>query len=567
VAIQDARIEILRKPPFHLNARRTPTPKTVFKGVVMRVQKMLLVPLAAGALLISVAAVAQTTLNLSVTINGSDAHSISPNIYGMSGFSLDPTFAKEIALPNFRWGGDATTRYNWLVDSSNSGKDWYYIGGSGVAKPTPSGQVDTMIDTFRPAGTRALITIPIIPFINSTSQNTCSYRESVYGAQQSYDPYLTVDPDNDQCGNGVDLNGTQISDTNIYYNHINNTTAIQRAWVQYLARKHGTGEQDPIHYFQLDNEPGGWGNTHVDVEPSGATYPTIVALGEQYATTIKEADPRAKVFGPSDFTLGGWVGTPSQQNGLWAGQYYLQQFAAHDKQHHSRSLDYFDEHYYGNGGSDPTEIQTTRALWDPTYNSGTWVEQYDFDGPMQLIPRFRSWIDQYYPGTKLSFSEYSLTNGGTTIYDALTEADALGIFGREGVGLANLWTIPAPTDPVAFSYRLFRNYDGKGSKYGDQWVNSVSEDQTQLSIYGALRTNDSTLTLIIINKTGNPITGNVTLNGIESEGNLAPAYLYSGANLTAIVPQNPIVLSPEDHEVRSFTNQFPAYSATVVAIP
>src|ERR1700733_5193422 len=113
-----------------------PPPKTVFKGVVMRVQKMLLVPLAAGALLISDAAVAQTTLDLSVNINESDVHSISPNIYGMSGFSLDPTFAKEIALPNFRWGGDATTRYNWLVDSSNSGKDWYYIGGSRVTTPT-----------------------------------------------------------------------------------------------------------------------------------------------------------------------------------------------------------------------------------------------------------------------------------------------------------------------------------------------------------------------------------------------------------------------------------------------
>jgi hypothetical protein len=530
-------------------------------------QKMLLVPLAAGALLLSDVAVAQTTLDLSVAVKGSDLHLISPNIYGMSGFSLDPTFAKEIALPNFRWGGDATTRYNWLVDSSNSGKDWYYIGGSGVATPTPSGQVDTMIDTFRPAGTKGLITIPIIPYINSTSQYTCSYRESVYGAQQSYDPYLTVAPDNDQCGNGVDLDGHQLADTNIYYNHINNTIAIQKAWVRYLVRKHGNGERDPIHYFQLDNEPGGWGNTHVDVQPNGATYPTIVALGEQYATTIKEADPSAEVFGPSDFTLGGWVGTPSQQNGLWAGQYYLQQFAAYDKQNRRRSLDYFDEHYYGNGGSDPAEIQTTRALWDPTYNSGTWVEQWDFDGPMQLIPRFQSWIKQYYPGTKLSFSEYSLTNGGTTIYDALTEADALGIFGREGVGLANLWTIPAPTDPVAFSYRLFRNYDGKGSQYGNLWVDSVSEDQTQLSIYGALRTQDSTLTLVIINKTDNPITGNVTLNGIEAAGNLAPAYLYSGANLTAIVPQHGIVLSRKDDAVTSFTNQFPAYSATVVSIP
>jgi glycosyl hydrolase family 44 len=527
---------------------------------------ILVVSLAAGAMLSDIA-VAQTALNLSVTIKEADFHTISPDIYGMQGFGLDPTFAKEIALPNFRWGGDGTTRYNWLVDSSNSGKDWYYVGGSGVATPTPSGQVDTMIDTFLPAGSKALITIPIIPYINSTSQYNCSYRESVYGAQESYDPYLTVNPDNDPCGNGVNPSGNQISDTNIYYNHINNSTATQKAWVQYLVKKHGTGANDPIHYFQLDNEPGGWGNTHVDVEPKGATYPTIVALGEQYATAIKQADPGAQVFGPSDFTLGGWVGNTAQQNGLFAGQYYLQQFAAYDKQHSSRSLDYFDEHYYGNGGSDPTEIQTTRALWDPTYNSGSWVEQYVFDGPMQLIPRFQSWIKQYYPGTKLSFSEYSMTNGGKTIYDALTEADALGIFGREGIGLANLWTIPAPTDPVAFSYRLFRNYDGKGSQYGNLWVNSLSENETELSIYAALRSQDSTLTLIVINKTGNPITGNASLNNVEPAGNLAAAYLYSGANLKAIVPQNAIVLSQKAQTVTTFTHQFPAYSATVVAIP
>jgi hypothetical protein len=72
--------------------------------------------------------------------------------------------------------------------------------------------------------------------------------------------------------------------------------------------------------------------------------------------------------------------------------------------------------------------------------------------------------------------------------------------------------------------------------------------------------------LVIINKTADAITSNVTLNGIESDGNLAPAYLYSGANLTAIVPQKPIVLSHKNHAVTSFTNQFPAYSATVVAI-
>src|SRR5579875_3209034 len=93
-------------------------------------------------------------------------HSIDPNIYGMANYGLDPQFAREIALPNTRWGGDGTTRYNWQVDSSNSGGDWYFVGGSGVAQPIPGGQVDTMIDTYRPAGSWPLITIPIIPYVN-----------------------------------------------------------------------------------------------------------------------------------------------------------------------------------------------------------------------------------------------------------------------------------------------------------------------------------------------------------------------------------------------------------------
>ena len=237
----------------------------------------------------------------------------------------------------------------------------------------------------------------------------------------------------------------------------------------------------------MDNEPSGWGNTHRDVQPDGAIYPTIVDLGQQYASAIKDVYPQAKILGPSDFTLGGWVGDTNQQDNLLAGQYYLAQFAKYDKENGKRTLDYFDEHFYGPGGSNAAELQSTRALWDPTYNSGTWVEQYVFDGPMQLIPRFRQWTADYYPGTPVALSEYSMTNGGTTIYDALTEADTLGIFGREELAFADLWTIPAPQDPVAFSFRLFRNFDGQGGQYGDIWTNATSSDQGQLAIYGAKR--------------------------------------------------------------------------------
>ena len=46
------------------------------------------------------------------------------------------------------------------------------------------------------------------------------------------------------------------------------------------------------------------------------------------------------------------------------------------------------------------------------------------------------------PGTKLAITEYNW--GGTeSLNGALAEADVLGIFGREGVGLATMWDPPA----------------------------------------------------------------------------------------------------------------------------
>ena len=69
---------------------------------------------------------------------------------------------------------------------------------------------------------------------------------------------------------------------------------------------------------------------------------------------------------------------------------------------------------------------------------------------MQLIPRFRSWISTYYPGTLLSLSEYSIDSGQKSIVDAIAEMDVLGIFGREPIDFANMWSAPAPQDPIAY---------------------------------------------------------------------------------------------------------------------
>src|ERR1700727_3841833 len=110
---------------------------------------------------------------------------------------------------------------------------------------------------------------------------------------------------------------------------------------------------------------------------------------------------------------------------------------------------------------------------------------------MQLIPRFRSWISTYYPGTLLSLSEYSIDSGQKSIVDAIAEMDVLGIFGQQPIDFANMWSATAPTDPIAYAFRMFRNYDGNGSQFGHTSVSAVSTDQGTLSIYAAQRSSDS----------------------------------------------------------------------------
>jgi hypothetical protein len=179
---------------------------------------------------------------------------------------------------------------------------------------------------------------------------------------------------------------------------------------------------------------------------------------------------------------------------------------------------------------------------------------------MMLIPRFQNWVSRYYPGTKVALSEYSIDSGKKTIVDALAEMDVLGIFGRQELGFANMWNPPSPTDPIAYSFRVFRSYDGKGSHYGDVWVNSTSTNQAQLSIYGSQRTRDGALTILVLNKTTASITTTLSITGIDLPATAA-VYSYSNANLQQIV-ENPSAAIRSG----SINYTYPGYSATLFVV-
>ncbi|GCE29697.1 hypothetical protein KDA_51810 [Dictyobacter alpinus] len=500
-------------------------------------------------------------------------HSISSDIYGMEG--PDSTLQKDIKLPMQREGGDGGTNYNWLQDSTNYGNDFYYIGGNNTANPVAGASVDQLVNDQLAVGGHSLVTVPIIGYVNKSSQWNCSYPTSAYPGQQVVWPYVTL-ANGDQCGNGKDSQGNQIPDTDLSRNYLQVDPTWMQAWIQHLVQTHGNSATSGITY-ELDNEPGNWRIVHTDIHPEPTGYDELTNDTIKYAQMIKATDPTAQTMGPSDGYSYAYVHLDLQDkpgdgitshNGMPWIPYYLQQMKNYEQQHGTRLLDYLDVHYYGdqssnddNATTNAARLDSTRALWDPTYNGPNSLGQY-LSPPQKVgqIQALKNWINQYYPGTKLSISEYDF-GAHKTLNGALTQADVLGIFGREGLDSANLWNTPTATDPTAYTYRLFLNYDGNGGRFGDTSFQASSTDQGKLSIYGAQRSSDNATTMVVINKTGNDLTSNLAINNFAA-GSSAQMYTYSGANLNAIVRQPDLAVSNN-----SLTATFPANSMTMIVLP
>jgi hypothetical protein len=157
-----------------------------------------------------------------------------------------------------------------------------------------------------------------------------------------------------------------------------------------------------------------------------------------------------------------------------------------------------------------------------------------------------------------------LTPDGSALDDingALAQADVLGIFGREGLDLATIWGDPKPTDPGAYAFRMYRNYDGAGSRFGDVSVSAVSGDQGQLAVYGAQRSSDGALTVMVINKTGNDLTSPLSVAGVNGQGP-AQRFTYGTADLASIARGTDLPVTNG-----GISATYPANSITLLVLP
>ena len=87
---------------------------------------------------------------------------------------------------------------------------------------------------------------------------------------------------------------------------------------------------------------------------------------------------------------------------------------------------------------------------------------------------------------KLAFTEWNY-GGSNDISGAVAAADVLGVFGREGVALASLWSLSDNERFIEGAFQVYRDYDGAGSTFGDTSIHAESSAIDRASVYASMR--------------------------------------------------------------------------------
>jgi hypothetical protein len=519
---------------------------------------------------------ALTNIFVDVSLN---RHAISPLIYGVA-FATSNQLA-DLNAPLNRSGGNAETRYNWQINAHNRAADWYFESLADATN-TPGADADDFVTASKGGGAEALLSIPMIgwaPRLGPSRGRLSSYSIAKYGQQADHDWQYFPD-----AGNGVVTNSTVLIITN-NPNDANFPTNsnFEKAWVQHLTNRWGLSTNGGLRYYIMDNEHTIWHSTHRDIHPVGTTMQEIRDKFFDYAGMVKSLDPNALVLAPEEWGWPGylysgydqqWSGAHTNYNpanypdrgtnGGWDyGPWLLDQFRQRATNTNQRLLDYFTLHIYPQGanesGSDvstATQLgrnRSTRALWDTNYVDGSWINSI-----IKLIPRMKDWVAAYYPGTKIGITEYNwgaepYINGGTA------QADILGIFGREGLDLATRWTTPSSSTPTYKAMKMYRNYDGNKSGFGDISVSASGLNPDNTSTFAAVRSSDGAITLMVINKQlSTPATNTINLANFLPSG-VAQRWQLTSAN--AITH-----LSNLSFVGNSFSNTVPAQSITLYVL-
>lgn len=535
--------------------------------------------------------------NVTVDINTlANRHLISPYIYGIN--TLNQSDVTNLSPTFVRFGGNEATDYNWKAFTYNSGSDWFFEDFGITDQSTGKGLDSVQLTKFTVgAGSQMLTTMPTLGWVARESGNW-SYSVKKYGAQCKVDPY------NADAGNGQQTDcKTRVTTgpvTDAYYPLVDTASdcttgncLYRDEWAKALASAFGNGTcnvpYSPIttcHFYDMDNEPEIWDGPHGDVHPNHPGYTELSNLFEKEGTALKVWDPSAVRFGPITccwnylWTAGPSGDDKSAHAGIDYAPWWLNQINWLDQINGARTLDVFDIHAYFGDNIDTTGYTNpqlraemnkyVRTYWDPKYsNSGYNADWITTTQPNRsvtfLIPRMKAMVNAIYPGTPLSFTEWESFFNEWEFATALSDADAYGVMGREGLSFSTRWGGPSATDgttnqphPNYQSFKLYTNYDGAKHGFGSLSVSDQSSINPDLFVsYAALDASGTTMTIMILNKDPNNV-ANVTFNLTGFNATMYTAYTVGSTNPGAITTASSTAWSA--------TQNFAPYTITLLVI-
>ena len=520
---------------------------------------------------VSATPVASATL-VHVSIDAlTNRHAISPYVYGGS-YPKDAPTVTDSGMSVVRWGGNGTSTYNWQLHTNNADNDYYWedFNANGFGNNTDGDSVQFITDV-KAAGGNPLMTMPMLGWVAKSAEVASppnghwSFSVAKYGAQCSVDQYNT------DAGNGQQTNCTTNLATNADPNDayfqllddhsgtcaLSGTCVYRNDWAAAMATAFGSAP----HFYNMDNEIDIWGGTHRDIHPLESGYNELRDTYLSEARALKTWDPAAIRLGPVSccwyfyWNLNSGTDNKSTHAGIDFLPWWLNEVAWSDAVAGTRSLDVFDIHAYPDadtGGLSQTQLQALatsiyRDWWDPTFPSAAhYIVQGGFsiepvDSNPFRIPRMRALVNQIYPGTQFSITEWSAAFAGTTpqtreadFSTALGDADAYGILGRERVDLASRWTAPDPANPNYQALKLFTNYDGAHHGFATTSVSDTNDgDPNLFSSYAAVNAAGTQMTILALNKDPvNTVSAQFAINGF-TPGSFV-SYVLASTNPTTI---------------------------------
>jgi hypothetical protein len=451
---------------------------------------------------------------INFTVNATEnVQAISPFIYGVNqnlpGYN-NPTL--------LRLGGNRWTAYNWVTNASNAGSDYLYENDDYLSSSsTPGAAVAPTLAEASSLDAGTLLTIPMNGLVSADESGPVDTTDPNRFTTR-FKPEYPVDP------NPFSLSPDP-----------NAPAVYEDEFVNWVKANYPYGTTDPSRpiSFELDNEPDLWNSTHLEVHPNQTTYAELLADSIAYATAIKNVEPGALIYGPVNYGFEGMYNLQdapdSAQNGNFI-DYYLKQMSQASTAAGKRLLNVLDFHWYSedtadgirvSGDDDSPDVaaermQAPRSLFDPTFTENSFITQDVLGGPIVLLPTLKEQIANDFPGTKISISEYNY-GGGNYIDGGVAEADALGIYGAQGLYSANEYSLINNEDYIGAAFNMYRNYDGNGATFGDTSIAATTDDESDTSIYASLDSSDPNHeVLVALNKSTVPLTVHISLQNSKA---------------------------------------------------